>query len=103
MLLDVYFRFRKLLLVAGKLRSKCESFDSPVSGNDVLLVLLLRLPLADAVDVVDVADLDLAGTAFFLVVLVGVEDTREFAGVNLFAIFLLALRLAFGDCVSECS
>lgn len=87
--LNIHFRLRKLLLVAGKLWSKCETFGSTFSGNDLLLVLLLRIPPADSVDV--------------LVVLLDDEDTCACGDGDLFAIFLRALRLACGVCVSECS
>lgn len=101
--LDVHFRLRKLLLAAGKLRSNCETFDSPVSGNDLLLFLLLRVPASDSVDVVDFVEADLFDVVFVSVVLRDDDDTRERVGGDLFAIFLLAFRLACGDCVSECS
>lgn len=78
--LDVHFRLRKLLLAAGKLRSNCETFDSPVSGNDLLLFLLLRVPASDSVDVVDFVEADLFDVAFVSVVLRDDDDTRERVG-----------------------
>lgn len=95
-----YFRVRRLILAPGKLRSLVCFLDSPLTGIDLLRVFLPRIPLEDAVDVsivdaVDAVD-DRSLDAFRSMVVLRARDD----GGNLFAIFLPALRLGCGDCVS---
>lgn len=102
MFVVIYFRLRRLILAVGKLRSRCGVFVLPITGNELLKIFRLRLLLRDDVDVVvDVADDERSFGAFVSLVLRESDDTRDRAGDDLSAIFLLALRLACGDCVSE--